>query len=81
MMGKYNIEICLLPHEEEVLKGLHCESNELLSAGGGEEMSFEEWFGCMLRFCGISSIITTAQTANRNTRKRLSNKEELKCQN
>lgn len=80
-MGKHSIELILLPQEEEVLDQLHRESNELLSAVGKEQMTFEEWFGCMLRFCGISSIITTAQTANRNTRKRLSNKEELKCQN
>ena len=75
-MGKYNTEICLLPQEENVLYQLHRESNELLSAGGKEQMTFEEWLGCMISFAGISSVITVAQAANQNTRKSLSNRRK-----
>ena len=39
-MGKHSIELILLPQQEEVLKGLHRESNELLSAGGGRRDVF-----------------------------------------
>ena len=73
-MGKHSIELILLPQEEEVLDQLHRESNELLSAVGKEQMTFEEWLGCMIGFAGISSTITVAQAANQNTRKNLSNR-------
>ena len=73
-MGKHSIELILLPQQEEVLVQLHRERNELLSAVGKEQMTFEEWLGCMISFAGISSTITVAQAANQNTRKNLSNR-------